>query len=1367
MNRAPTHRGELHHTIKNYYIMMNYQDKTKGELIKDLQKLQQEYDILKESYSKGITEGKQADDALRESEVRYKTLFSDAAEGVLVANTETKQFIYANPALCRMFGYSDKEIMGLGVKDIHPKESLDHVLAEFEAQMQGKKKVASDLPCLRKDGTLFYADVITSLIVLDGIKCLVGFFINITERKLAEETIRVLARFPSENPDPVLRVDQNGKLLYANEVSFKLLTWKLEIGKKIPPFLQKIISEVLKEGIGKIIETEHYQQVFSFSIVPVVEEGYVNLYGKDITSRNLAVQELALRNSGLLILNRFAIELSNLSSDDDLEALIIKQVKEIACAEVAIYAEYNSASRTTTTKHILMEDGLLEKVVKLLGKKIQDIHSVVSDEDYRAITTEMIGIRKTLYEASFGAIPRSVGAAIQALLKVDRIIGVAYMIEGKLYGTSVLLMGRGQPDPPREILENFIHLAALSLRRNKAEKALKENEERFRTLFENSTVGIYRTTPDGKILLANPTMVKILGYSSFEELSFRNLEEDGFEPSYERTHFMDIMKRNGEVKGLESVWTRKDGTKLFISESARAIHDKEGKIIYYDGIVEDITLRKQAEEALKENEEKFRSLMENSADAIFLTDKEGHYVYTNKAVTNMLGFTPEEMKSKTIIDLTPPGRKDEYLKLFSQLLNKGKLFTELDLIKKDGDVISTDFNSALFPGELVYGSCRDITEKKVIQNELIKHRNHLEELVNERTEKLRIVMDETRDLYENAPCGYHSLDENGKFVRINNTELKWLGYTRDEVIGRLGFKDLMTPASLEKFNETFSVFMKKGEISNLEFEFIRKDSTTFFVSLNATAIYDADGKFLKSRSTIFDITDRKVTEEKLNRAKKEAEEANRTKSEFLANMSHEIRTPMNAVLGYTELLGNTLVDQTQKDYINSIKSSGRSLLTLINDILDLSKIEAGKLELEYDFIDTYSFFSEFEKIFSLKVSEKGLKFILDISSGTPQGIYIDEARVRQIVFNLIGNAIKFTSEGKITLKVFTENPQIVNYSEEKSEELIDLIIEVQDTGIGVSKALQEAIFEPFIQERNFKHYGGTGLGLTISRRLTSLMDGTIFVRSKPGKGSIFTVRIPEIAYQRAFSGTNIEIQIDPAEIVFEEAVILIADDVEHNRSYLRDALKNTKLKIVEAGNGSAAYNIAKEILPDLIITDIRMPKMDGFQLLNKIKADKKLKHIPVIAYSASILKAQKERIHTSEFVGLLIKPVKVTELYLELMNILPYKSTRELEPVKLLPKVDLIGEITNLPELINSLGSDLYTTWKTFAVKQPIGGIRDFGSNLVQLGTHHNSSIMKDYGSELINAADNYNIVAILKLIGKYPSIIENLKDSSINKNNG
>jgi PAS domain S-box-containing protein len=643
--------------------------------------------------------------------------------------------------------------------------------------------------------------------------------------------------------------------------------------------------------------------------------------------------------------------------------------------------------------------------------------------------------------------------------------------------------------------------------------------------------------------------------------------------------------------------------------------------------------KRAAELLLKESEEKFRSIMENSADAIFLTDRQGKYMYTNKAVTDMLGYTSGEMKSKTIIDLFPKNKIDEYFGIYKQVLSKRKVFSEIELLKKDGNFISTDLNSVILPGGLVYGSCRDITERKQVQKELLKHRDHLEELVNERTEELRL-------------------------------------------------------------------------------------------------------------------------------AKKESDEANRAKSEFLANMSHEIRTPMNAVLGYAELLGFMLEDKTQRDYLESIKSSGRSLLTLINDILDLSKIEAGKLELQFEYVNSQSFFSEFERIFSLRLSEKGVKFILEISSGTPSGIYIDDARLRQIILNLVGNAIKFTEKGSIKLKVYSENPQIINYSKGKAEEFIDLIIEVRDTGIGISKEMQEEIFNPFIQGQgqNVKKYGGTGLGLAISQRLVQLMNGTIELDSQLNKGSSFKIKIPGVSYLRDFEKRTEEIHLDPADILFEKATILVADDVEHNRKYLIDALRKADIEIVEAEDGQQAFFLAKKIVPDLIITDIRMPILDGFDLLNKLKSDDELKHIPVIAYSASVMKAQKDRISKSEFAGLLIKPVQVTELYLELMNNLPYKSTKAPGREQSVPKMNLTKEISDLPGLIHALDTHFKDVWVTFGIRQPIGEVRDFGYQLERLGKNHNAAIIIGYGEELVGAADSFNIEAILNLIRKYHGIVESLK---------
>ncbi|HBB91667.1 MAG TPA: hypothetical protein DC042_08085 [Bacteroidales bacterium] len=476
-------------------------------------------------------------------------------------------------------------------------------------------------------------------------------------------------------------------------------------------------------------------------------------------------------------------------------------------------------------------------------------------------------------------------------------------------------------------------------------------------------------------------------------------------------------------------------------------------------------------------------------------------------------------------------------------------------------------------------------------------------------------------------------------------------------------------------------------------------------------------------------------------------------------MSHEIRTPMNAVLGYADLLSISLEDKTQKEYTESLKTSGRGLLTLINGILDLSKIEAGKLELEFNYINSLSFFAEFERIFSLKIAEKGLEFLLDVDSGTPAGLYLDENRLRQVMFNLIGNAIKFTDRGHISVRVLSQNPQFINSDKGKTEGFIDLIIEVEDTGIGITPEFQKEIFNPFTQQGGQQKYGGTGLGLAISQRLIVLMRGALTLESELGKGSTFRIRIPDVAFLRDYEPLQSDIQINTKEIEFEQATVLVADDVQSNRKYLMDALKDTNLNIIEAENGQVAYQIAEENLPDLIITDILMPLMNGFELLEQLKQNEKLNHIPVIAYSASVMKEDKERIHTSEFAGLLIKPVQINELYQMLMNHLPYKSHVEDELPERTDTVALSNEIRDLQGLIGSLEKDLMDTWKTFDKRQPIQEVKEFGKTLIYLGEEHHAAVITRYGEDLANAASSFNIEKILKLLKQYPKLLENLND--------
>ncbi len=274
------------------------------------------------------------------------------------------------------------------------------------------------------------------------------------------------------------------------------------------------------------------------------------------------------------------------------------------------------------------------------------------------------------------------------------------------------------------------------------------------------------------------------------------------------------------------------------------------------------------------------------------------------------------------------------------------------------------------------------------------------------------------------------------------------------------------------------------------------------------------------------------------------------------------------------------------------------------------------------------------------------------------------------------------------------------------------------------------------------------------------MNGSIHLQSKRDKGSTFTIKLPGIAYLRDFEKGIEEIQFDPNSIEFDKATIIIADDVVHNRKYVADVLKKTNITVLEAEDGNVAYDMAKEKIPDLIIADIRMPNMDGFGLLNKIKGDESLKHIPVIAYSASVMKSQKEQIFKKQFAGLLVKPVRVSELFIELMNYLPYKLTKAPEQGQLSPDMKTSEEIHDLPGLIHSLETNLADTWKKLENRQPIEEVKGFGKELEGLGKAHHAEIIIEYGNELINAAESFNIESILTLIGKYQFILKKLKDS-------
>ncbi|HEX7401678.1 MAG TPA: PAS domain S-box protein, partial [candidate division Zixibacteria bacterium] len=756
--------------------------------------------------------------------------------------------------------------------------------------------------------------------------------------------------------------------------------------------------------------------------------------------------------------------------------------------------------------------------------------------------------------------------------------------------------------------------------RKQAEEALREEKNKVQRYLDIAGVMLIAIDSEGMVTLINKKGCEVLGYNESEIIGMNWF--DHFIPERWRYKVKPVseMLLDGELKAVEyfeNPVLTESGEEKLIAWHNTAIKDNKGNFIGCLSSGEDITRRKQIAEALQESEKKYSTIVQKGNDGIVIV-QDGLIKLANPTIAAIARSTPEEMIGKPFIDfISPTDRKmlsDRYTARMSG--EEVPAIYELESVTKDGEIIPIEINSSLIEYEgkpALMAIIRDITERKQAEKELKESEVKFKNLFDSARDGINIVNTENHQIYMS-----------------NKAFCQMLGYDENETVG-LSIKDLHPEKDLPYVLEQFDKYAREGLKLAENMPVKRKDGSVFYADITNTPITVASRTYLMG--SFRDVTERKRSEENLKKAKEEAEEANRLKSEFLANMSHEIRTPMNAIIGMTSITLDTDLTSEQREYMNIVRESSYSLLGLLDDILDLSKIEAGRVELETIDFDLRATVESVTDTLAPRASDKGLELACSIHPSVPPLLRGDPARLRQIIMNLAGNAIKFTERGEVVIRVELEK---------ETETKAVMVFSITDTGVGIPLDKQKKIFESFTQAdgSTTRKYGGTGLGLSISKRLAEMMGGQIGMESQPGKGSRFWFTVT-LEKQK-----KVKPLISPLpRLDIHDKRILVADDNKTSRTVLVKMLQSLGCFCEAVESGTVAIRLLKmttaEGKPfDMVLLDMQMPEMNGEETLQTIKKDPEINEIPVVILTSIGERGDAARLESMGCSGYLVKPVK-------------------------------------------------------------------------------------------------------------------------------